>query len=336
MVVAEATITFLPVSTKIEHWAAIGGNMSKATGSDEHVQGYFPRWKLKTSGVIMPEERLSWGQTIVSSLQHCVAMSGSTIIAPLLMGFDPNIAVLFSGIGTLIFFVIVAGRVPSYLGSSFAFIAVVIAATGYAGQGPNPNLSVALGGIVGAGVLYGVISLIVMWSGVGWIERLLPPAVTGAVVAAIGLNLAPVAVKAVSAGAFDTWIGLATVLIIGVVAVAAQGLWRRLPIIVGAIGGYLLYWLFTNGLGLGKPIDFAQVSAAPWFGLPNFTTPTFQADAIFLIAPVAVILVAENLGHIKAVGAMTGRSLDAYLGRALFADSLATIVAAFGGGAGVT
>ena len=233
--------------------------MSNATSSDEQAHSYFPRWKLKTSGVIMPEERLPWGQTIVSGLQHCVAMSGSTIIAPLLMGFDPNVAVLFSGIGTLIFFVIVAGRVPSYLGSSFAFIAVVLAATGYAGHGPNPNISVALGGIVGAGVLYGVIALIVMWSGIGWVERLMPPAVTGAVVAAIGLNLAPVAVKAVSANAFETWIGLATVLIIGVVAVAAPGMWRRLPIILGAIGGYLLYLLFANGLGFGKPIDFTQL-----------------------------------------------------------------------------
>lgn len=308
--------------------------MPIATGSDERAQGYFPRWILKSSGVIMPEQRLPLGQTVVSGLQHCVAMSGSTIIAPLLMGFDPNVAVLFSGIGTLIFFVIVAGRVPSYLGSSFAFIAVVIAATGYAGHGPNPNLSVALG--VGAGVLYGLIALVVMWSGVGWIEKLLPPVVTGAVVAAIGLNLAPVAVKAVSANAFDTGIGLATVLIIGVVAVGAPGLWRRLPIILGAIGGYLLYLLFANGLGFGRPIDFTQVSAASWIGLPSLTTPTFQADAIVLIAPVAIILVAENLGHIKAVGAMTGRSLDDYLGRALLADSLATMVAACGGGTGVT
>jgi len=310
--------------------------MSNARSSDERALSYFPRWKLKTSGVVLPEERLPWGQTIVSGLQHCVAMSGSTIIAPLLMGFDPNVAVLFSGIGTLIFFVIVAGRVPSYLGSSFAFIAVVLAATGYAGHGPNANIPVALGGIVGAGVLYGVIALIVMWSGIGWVERLMPPAVTGAVVAAIGLNLAPVAVKAVSANAFETWIGLATVLMIGIVAVAAPGLWRRLPIILGAIGGYLLYLLLANGLGFGKPIDVAQLSAAPWLGLPNFTTPTFQADAIVLIAPVAVILVAENLGHINAVGAMTSRSLDAYLGRALLADSLATIVAACGGGTGVT
>lgn len=185
-------------------------------------------------------------------------------------------------------------------------------------------------------MLYGLIALIVMWSGVGWIERLMPPVVTGAVVAAIGLNLAPVAVKSVSGSTFDTWIGLLTVLIIGVVAVAAPGLWRRLPIILGAVAGYVTYFLLANGVGLGKPIDFAQLSAAPWIGLPNFTTPSFQADAIVLIAPVAIILVAENLGHIKAIGAMTGRSLDGFLGRAFLGDSFATIVSACGGGTGVT
>src|ERR1700746_1873084 len=309
--------------------------MSTAT-LPEMREGYFPHWKLKTTGVIMPEERLPWGQTIISGLQHGVAMAGGTIIAPLIMGFDPNLALLFSGVGTLIFFVVVAGRVPSYLGSSFSFIAVVIGATGYSGHGPNPHLDVALGGIVAAGVLYGVIALIVMRSGVGWVERLMPPVVTGSVVAVIGLNLAPVAVKSVSGSLFETSIGLLTVLITGLVAVAAPGLWRRLPIILGAIGGYVLYLLLANGLGLGKPIDFAQLAAAPWIGLPKFASPSFHADAMFLIAPVAIILVAENLGHIKAIGAMTGQSLDAMLGRAFLGDSLATIVSAFGGGTGVT
>jgi putative pyrimidine permease RutG len=286
--------------------------------------------------VIMPEERLPWGQTIVSGLQHGVAMAGGTIIGPLIMGFDPNLALLFSGVGTLIFFVVVAGRVPSYLGSSFSFIAVVIAATGYSGHGPNPNLDVALGGIVAAGVLYGIIALIVMQSGVAWIERLMPPVVTGAVVAAIGVNLAPVAVKSVSGGPFDVWIGLLTVLIIGLIAVAAPGIWRRLPIVCGAISGYLLYFLLSNGFGLGSPIDFAALAAASWIGAPRFTGPSFHADAMLLIAPVAIILVAENLGHIKAIGAMTGRSLDGFLGRAFLGDSLATIVSALGGGTGVT
>jgi putative pyrimidine permease RutG len=304
--------------------------------AETQQKGYFPRWKLKTTGVIMPEERLPWGQTLISGLQHGVAMAGSTIIAPLIMGFDPNLALLFSGIGTLIFFAVVAGRVPSYLGSSFSFIAVVIGATGYSGHGPNPNLDVALGGIVAAGVLYGVIALIVMRSGVGWVERLMPPVVTGAVVAVIGLNLAPVAVKSVSGSLFDTCIGLLTLLITGFIAVAAPGIWRRLPVILGAIGGYFLYLLLANGLGLGKPIDFSQLAAAPWIGLPKFASPSFHADAMFLIAPVAIILVAENLGHIKAIGAMTGKSLDGMLGRAFFGDSLATIVSAFGGGTGVT
>src|SRR5215469_13729358 len=310
--------------------------MPSATVPEPQQEAYFPHWKLKTTGTILPTERLPWGQTIVSGLQQGVAMAGGTIIAPLVMGFDPNVALLFSGVGTLIFFVTVAGRVPSYLGSSFSFVAVVIAATGYAGHGPNPKLDVALGGIIAAGILYGFIALIVMRSGVGWIERLMPPIVTGAVVAVIGLNLAPVAVKSVSDSQFNAWIGLLTVLIIGLIAVAAPGIWRRLPIVLGAVGGYLLYLLLANGFGFGKPIDLTALAAAPWIGLPKFTGPSFQINAMFLIAPVAIILVAENLGHIKAVGAMTGRSLDGYLGRAFLGDSLATIVSAAGGGTGVT
>ena len=141
-------------------------------------------------------------------------------------------------------------------------------------------------------VLYGIIALIVMQSGVGWVERLMPPIVTGAVVAAIGLNLAPVAVKSVSGSSFDSWIGLLTVLIVGLVAVAAPGMWRRLPIIFGAIGGYLLYLLLANGFGMGKPIDFAALAGAAWIGLPKFTGPSFHADAMFLIAPV-------SLGHCR-------------------------------------
>ena len=139
-----------------------------------------------------------------------------------------------------------------------------------------------------------------------------------------------------SASQFDAAIGLLTVLIIGLIAVSATGLWRRLPIILGAIAGYLLYLILTNGLGLGKPIDYTALAAAPWIGVPKFIAPTFEASAMFLIAPVAIILVAENLGHIKAIGAMTGRSLDSYLGRAFLGDGLATMVSASGGGTGVT
>jgi uracil-xanthine permease len=297
---------------------------------------YFPRWRRAKNGVVAPDERLPWPQTIALGLQHVVAMFGATVLAPLLMGFDPNVAILFSGIGTLIFFVLVGGRVPSYLGSSFAFIAVVIAASGYGGSGPNGNVGVALAGIIAAGIVYAVIGLVVMAAGYRWIDRLMPPVVTGSVVAVIGLNLAPIAVKGIAASPLDTWLGIATILLTGLIAVRARGLAGRLPILLGGLGGYLLYALVTNGLGLGKPIDFAGVAAAAWIGWPHFTAPVWSGQAMALIAPVAVVLVAENLGHIKAVAAMTGRNLDAYLGRAFVGDGLATIVAGAGGGTGVT
>ena len=297
---------------------------------------YFPRWTLRQEGVIAPDERLPLGPTFALGVQHVVAMFGATVLAPLLMGFDPNVAILFSGIGTLIFFLAVAGRVPSYLGSSFSFIAVVIAATGYAGSGPNANLPVALGGIIAAGALYTVIGLIVMKAGYAWIERLMPPVVTGAVVAVIGLNLAPIAVKSVSGSPFDTWIGIATILAVGLIAVRFRGFAGRLPVLLGGLAGYLLYALLANGLGWGKPIDFASIAAAPWFGLPRFSTPVWNSQAIALIAPVAIVLVAENLGHVKAVAAMTGRNLDPYLGRAFVGDGVATMIAGAGGGTGVT
>ena len=303
---------------------------------DDPQPSYFPRWTLRTDGVIAPDERLPAAQTLALGAQHVVAMFGATVLAPLLMGFDPNVAILFSGIGTLIFFVLVGGRVPSYLGSSFAFIAVVIAATGYTGSGPNANLGVALTGIIAAGVLYVVIGAVVMIAGYRWIDVLMPPVVTGSVVAVIGLNLAPIAVKGISGNALDTWVGLATIVAVGLVAVRAPGLARRLPVLLGGLAGYAIYLVCTNGAGLGKPIDFGAVAAAPWIGLPHFQVPVWNTNAIALIAPVAIVLVAENLGHIKAVAAMTGRNLDPFLGRAFIGDGLATIVAATGGGTGVT
>jgi uracil-xanthine permease len=304
--------------------------------SEPTPNGFFPRWTLKTDGVIAPDERLPWGQTIVVGIQHVVAMFGSTALAPIIMGFDPNVSILFSGIGTLIFFLLVGGRVPSYLGSSFAFIAVVLAITGYSGGGANPNIGIALGGIIAAGVLYAIIGGIVCMTGYVWIEKLMPPVVTGAVVAAIGLNLAPLAVKSVSASGFDSAIGLFTVLAVGAFAVYAPGMARRLPILLGGLASYFLYLFCANALGMGKSIDFSGVGAAAWFGLPNFATPVFTGPAVGMIAPIAIILVAENLGHIKAIGAMTGRNLDPFLGRAFIGDAIATIVSACGGGTGVT
>jgi len=303
---------------------------------DRDGGAFFPRWTVKHEGVIAPDERLPWGQTFALGVQHVFAMFGATVLVPILMGFDPNTAIFFSGIGTLLFFVIVGGRVPSYLGSSFSFVAVALAVTGYKGGGVNPNAPLALGGIVAAGAVYLLLGVIVMVAGYRWVERLMPPVVTGAVVAVIGLNLAPVAVRDVGGGPFNAGIGLATALAAALVAVYAPGMTRRLPILLGGVAGYVLYAVLANGMGMGKPIDFSRLAAAPWIGLPHFTTPVFRTDAALMFAPVAIILVAENLGHVKAVGAMTGRSLDRWLGRAFVGDALATMLAASGGGTGVT
>jgi len=297
---------------------------------------YFPKWPLTRNTVVLPDERLSWGATLPMGVQHLLAMSGSTILAPLLMGFDPNLAVLFSGIGTLIFFVLTAGRLPSYLGSSFAFIAVVIAVTGYSGTGPNMNIGPALGGIIAAGVLYAVIGLIVMAVGTGWIERLMPPAVTGAIGAAIGLNLAPVGVSSLQGSGAHMVAALLTLVSVALFSTYGSIVTRRVSILLGITVGYLAVLVMGNGFGWLPPVDFSELAAAPWVGIPTFHSPTFNLSAVSLIAPVALILVAENLGHIKAIAAMTGQNMDRYIGRGFLGDGIATMVSGSGGGTGVT
>jgi len=291
---------------------------------------------LQGGGVIGPDERLPWAQTGLMGIQHVIAMFGSTVLAPILMGFDPNLAVLMSGIGTLIFFLITGGKVPSYLGSSFAFIGVVIAATAYAGKGANANIGVALGGIIACGAVYTLVGLLVQAIGTRWIERFMPPVVTGAVVAIIGLNLAAIPVKNMAANNFEAWMQALTFVSVALVAVFTKGMLQRLLILIGLIVASILYGVFTNVLGWGKPIDLSGVVNAAWFGLPTFHAPVFNANAMLLIVPVVIILVAENLGHIKAVTAMTGKNLDQYMGRAFIGDGVATMVSGAAGGTGVT
>ncbi|WP_103173303.1 solute carrier family 23 protein [Paracoccus sp. SY] len=298
--------------------------------------GYFPTWRPATGATVLPDEKLPLAAAVPMSVQHLLAMSGSTILAPLIMGFDPNVAVFFSGIGTLLFFFITGGRVPSYLGSSFAFIAVVMAATGFAGGGANPNIGVALGGIIAAGLVYALIGLVVMAAGTGWVERLMPPAVTGAIGVSIGLNLAPVAVGQLKGSMAHLSIALATVLCMAMVSAYGGRTTRRIAVLIALAFGYGLVLVLGNGAGIVPGIDFGRVGQAAWFGIPNFTAPEFDWTAISMIAPVAVVLVAENLGHIKALGSITGQNMDRYIGRGFLGDGLATMIAGAGGGTGVT
>jgi uracil-xanthine permease len=300
--------------------------------------------------IAYPEDRLSWTQTLAAGFQHVIAMFGGTVLGPLLMGFDTNVALLFSGIATLIFFVLLRGRIPSYLGSSFSFIGAVLAVTGWTPQAAgtlNPQIAVALSGIIAAGALYAAIGLLVVATGTAWIERLLPPVLTGTIVAIIGLNLAPVSVGDIGKTPFDQMMGLLTLLIVAVLAVyfPPGSVRRRMSILIGIVIAYAVYYLAVNlglahmvGLTPGTPILFDAVRDAAWFGLPRFTAPRFSTASVTLVAPVAIVLVAENLGHIKAIGGMLGRerAFDGLIGRAFFADGLATMLSAACGGTGVT
>jgi uracil-xanthine permease len=164
----------------------------------------------------------------------------------------------------------------------------------------------------------------------------MPPVVTGAVVAVIGLNLAGIPIKNMAPTAFDAWMQGITFVSVAGVAVFTRGMTQRLLILVGLIVASIVYAVLTNGLGLGKPLDLSGIASAAWFGAPGFASPVFDGSAMLLIAPVAVILVAENLGHIKAVSAMTGRNLDPMMGRAFVGDGIATMVSGASGGTGVT
>ncbi len=269
---------------------------------------------------VAPEERLSWPRTIGIGAQHVVAMFGATFLVPLITGFPPSTTLLFSGIGTILFLVITAGKVPSYLGSSFAFIAPIAAAQ--AQHGPAG----ALGGIIMAGAALAIIGLIVHTAGARWIQVAMPPIVTGSIVALIGLNLAPTAKASFEQAPLTA---LVTVIAILLVTVLFKGILGRLSILVGVLAGYAVAMIRGE-------VDFAAIGDAAWIGLPDFSAPEFHLSVVGLFVPVVLVLVAENIGHVKSVAAMTDRDLDPLTGRALMADGLATMIAGAGGGSGTT
>ena len=278
-------------------------------------------WKVHTSGdVVAPDERLSWPRTIGIGLQHIAAMFGATFLVPILTGMSPTTTLFFSGIGTMLFLLITRNRVPSYLGSSFAFLAPIAAAKADGG------MAAALGGVVAAGVILAVIGLIVRQVGIKWIEWMLPPVVTGAIVMVIGLNLAGAAKNNLAAGPV---VGIITLAAIALIAAISHGFLGRISIFVGILIGYAV------ALGMGD-VKTDGIKGAKWVALPTFTTPTFNGNAIILFLPVVLVLIAENVGHVKAVAAITGKNLDDEIGNALLADGLATTLAGAGGGSGTT
>ncbi|MEU1234048.1 solute carrier family 23 protein [Micromonospora aurantiaca] len=285
--------------------------------------------QVRPGDVVAPDERLSWPRTIGVGVQHVVAMFGATFTVPLITGFPPATTLLFSGLGTLLFLLITGNRLPSYLGSSFAFIAPVLAAK------TDGGIGAALGGIVVAGVALAIVGVVVQVAGSRWIDALMPPVVTGAIVMLIGLNLAPVAWDGDGSGTgvkAQPLIAVVTLVAILLTTVLFRGFVARLSILVGVVVGWVLAALTGN-------LDQQAVSSlrqAAWVGLPEFHTPSFDARAVVLVIPVILVLIAENAGHVKAVAAMTGRNLDRDMGRALLGDGVATVLAGSGGGSGTT
>ncbi|MBD8868613.1 uracil-xanthine permease family protein [Nocardioides donggukensis] len=295
-----------------------------------------------------PMQRLSWGRTIGLGAQHVVAMFGATFVFPIVMGLDANLAIMFSGLCTILFLLIVKNRVPSYLGTSASFVGGVVAIRAAGGDSSDVT-----GAILVAGLLLALLGLLVHIGGAGIVHKILPPAVTGAVVMLIGFNLAPVVANIYWPQ--DQWIALATATFMIMGAVLLPGFWSRIAVFLSLIFGYLLSFFAdtvfgpitsvlptSDGVAVEHDrVSWAAVQTADWIGLPSGTLadgvsvvhgPSFSLTFILLVIPGVIALVAENTGHVKAVAEMTGDDLDPYMGRAIGADGLATAFAsAFGG-----
>lgn len=277
---------------------------------------------IAPGAVVAPEERLSWSRTIGIGMQHVIAMFGATLLVPTLTGFPVNTTLLFSGISTMVFLLITRNRLPSYLGSSFGFIAPLMA---FQGEG----IGVQLGGVVATGLALILVGFIVKSAGRRVIDLVMPPAVTGAIVALIGLNLAPSAAGNFQSQPLVAVVTLASILLF---TVAGRGMVARLGILIGVIIGWV-FAAITGNLAEGAS---DSVREAAWIGFPQFHTPEFTTHAILVTLPVIIVLIAENVGHVKAVSEMTGRNLDDLAGDALIADGIGTTFAGAFGGSGTT
>jgi NCS2 family nucleobase:cation symporter-2 len=287
-------------------------------------------WKMHGDGksvaagaVVSTDERLTWPRTIGVGLQHIAAMFGATFLVPIITGFPPTTTLFFSGIGTILFLIITGNKLPSYLGSSFAFLGPIGAAMAANATG---GMAAALGGIVFTGAVLAAVGFAVKAAGIGWINWLMPPVVTGTIVMMIGFNLAGAAKGNFTA---DPLIAIITLGSIGLFTVISKGFMSRISIFLGLVVGYLV------ALAMGD-VKTEGITAAEWFALPTFTAPTFDVNVMIIFLPVVLVLIAENVGHVKAVSAMTGKSLDDQMGNALVADGVATTIAGFGGGSGTT
>lgn len=306
---------------------------------------------------VAPQQRLAWGKTVGIGAQHVVAMFGATFVFPIIMGLNPNLAILMSGIATICFLLIVKGAVPSYLGTSASFVGGATAIYTYSGSGGPGGPADVTGAILVSGVVLALVGLVVHYLGADVVNKILPPVVTGGVVMVIGFNLAGVATNIYMPA--DRWMAIITMTVVILMAVGLRGFLGRIAIFLGLIFGYLLSWLF-DAIGVGgvegDRVNWDGVERADWIGFPRQTAeglvgnqnelgtldlvgwhlPSFSVTFALLAMPAVIALVAENMGHVKAVSGMTGRDLDPVMGRAIAADGVGTVLTSSVGGSPTT
>jgi uracil permease len=272
------------------------------------------------------DERLPILQTLPLSLQHLFAMFGATVLVPFLFKVNPATCLLMNGVGTLIYLAVAKGRIPAYLGSSFAFLSPVFAVLA-----SGLSYSAAQGGFIVFGLIFILLSQVVRVAGTRWIEVIFPPAAMGAIVAIIGLELAPVATNMAGLTASSTPLGmsvklalivsLSTLAVTILASVLLRGFMAVIPVLLGVIAGYAL------SLGLGV-VDFEAVRLAPWFQVPTLYAPIFNVQAILIILPATLVVLAEHVGHLVVTGNIVGKDLvkDPGLHRSLLGDGISNVL----------
>lgn len=278
--------------------------------------------------VIGVNERPPLAESIPLSFQHLFAMFGASILVPVLFKINPSTVLLMNGVGTLIYILITKRKVPAFLGSSFAFISpvfLVIAGYGY---------QAALGGFIASGLVFISIALLFKYLGSDWIHTVFPPAAMGAIVAIIGLELAPVAANMAGFISHNNQpldlktviVSVSTLLIVILGSVLFKGFMRIIPILTGIIAGYLI----AVYMGI---VDWSAIDNAPWFSLPTFYFPVFNLSAIIIIIPASLVVVAEHIGHLIVTGNIVEKDLtkDPGLHRSLMGDGISTVLSGFVG-----
>ena len=269
-------------------------------------------------------EKVPFKKAFPLSFQHLFAMFGSSILVPIMFNIDPTTVLFFNGIGTLLYALITKGKIPAYLGSSFAYLSPVLLL-----MGEGYNFQTIQGGFVATGLVFVLIAIIVKFTGTGWINRLFPPAAMGAIVAIIGLELASSAADMAGfpVGGSNTvefngkwvFVSMITLAVVILGNVLFKGFLKIIPILIGVIVGYIAAY----AVGL---VDFTQVTEASFFVMPDFKLASFDGKAILTILPATFVVVAEHIGHLKVTSSIVGKDLtkDPGLHRSLFGDGFST------------